>query len=522
MALPSVLRQEASLTMSLSPRRALFVVPLLLCLLVALTLRDGARAGSATTISILFDTHFHGNLTGTNDVTFANYAGLIAARRAASPYSLWVGAGDDLASSQFSSVFKGRHMVDAFNVAGLDVDTVGNHEFDYGPENFLTQVRASRFAWVSANVRDRRTGGAFGAEAGVRPYVIRELGPVRVGITGAAWEFLGSTSAGPNVEVLPAARALATVVPQMRAEGAQVVLVLSHMCIDEMRAVAAAVGGIDAILGDHCGFRIAQPERVGNTLIGRRGDEYQALGELQLTVEGGRVAGSNYIEHEVTKDSPKLAAIEALIADYQGQLSAELQVRVGETTVSLDARNSTVRERESNLGNYIADELRSWGKADAALQNGGGIRGNREYGPGVLTRGDLVSILPFNNTAVVLRITGANLRAALENGVSQAGTGAGRFPQISGMTFRFDPAAAPGSRILSVTVGGAPLDPARTYTLATNDFLANGGDGYDAFKTGEVVIGAQAGPLLTDLLVDAITRERTISPGVDGRISTGP
>jgi 2',3'-cyclic-nucleotide 2'-phosphodiesterase (5'-nucleotidase family) len=502
------------------PRVAPRILPLLLLALL-LAGRDGrAAAQPAVALTILFDTHLHGNLANPADaaITFAHYAGLVAERRAATGAALFVGAGDDLGPSPMSAVFKGAQMVDAFHAAGLDADTFGNHEFDYGPDNLMEQVRASRFAWVSANVRDRRTGDVFAAEAGARQFVLKDVAGVRVGITGAAWQFLSAANAGPDVEVLDAGEALAAVVPRMRAAGAQVVIVLSHMCLAEAEAVAAAVRGIDAIVGDHCAERAREPKVVNGTVIARRGDEYDALGELTLRVEGGRVVGFAYRDHEVTADAPRDAAVAAVLADYTARLEAELTRPLGFTAVPLDARRPTVRGAESNLGNYIADVLRAWGEADGAIMNGGGIRGEKEFPPGVLTRGDVVTILPFNNTATVLRLSGADLVAALENGVSQLPTPAGRFPQVSGLSFRYDPAAAPGSRVRSVTVGGAPLDPARTYTLATNDFLANGGDGYETFKTAEVVVPAQAGPLLSDLLAAAIQREGTIAPRVEGRI----
>lgn len=481
-----------------------------------------ARAGSGGSgrLTLLFDTHFHGFLNGPNDVTFAEYAGLVQARRAAVGNALFLGAGDDLGGSQMSAVFFGAQMVDAFNAAGLDVDTFGNHEFDYGPENVLTQVRASRFSWVSANVRDRRTGGVFGEEAGVRPFVFRDVAGIRVGITGAAWQFVSSTSGGPSLEVVDAATALQTVVPQMRAAGAQVVIVLSHMGHEEAEAVAAKVNGIDVILGDHEAQRIPQPRIINGAIVARRGDEYQSLGELTLTLEDGRIAGHSYRDYEITKDLPTSGAVAAVIAGYQARLDQELLTPLGSTATPLDARTSTVRSKESNLGDLIADALRAWGKADVAIMNGGGIRGNKEYPAGTLTRGDIVSILPFNNTAELLRVSGADLRAALENGVSQT-PAAGRFPQVSGLSFHFDAEAEPGSRVLTVMVNNAPLDPAASYTLATNNFVADGGDGYEMFKNAEVLIQGQAGPLLTDLLVDAVQRAGVIGPHEEGRIQTG-
>lgn len=503
--------------------RFMLVSALLLCLLTTTSAAPRTRAQDATEITILFDTHFHGYLTNPSDtaVTFAHYAALVRQRRESAGGALFLGAGDDLGGSPMSSVFKGAQMVEAFNAAGLDADTFGNHDFDYGPDNLVEQVRASKFPWVSANVTDRRTGDVFAAEAGAKRYVITNVAGVRVGLTGASWQFLSATSAGPNVEVQDAAAALATVVPQMRAAGAEVVIVMAHLCGPDSRAVAAAVSGIDAIVGDHCGERVSQPDMVNGAIIARRGDEYDALGELTLRIQDGRVAGFTYRDHDITTDLPQHDGAAAVLADYTTRLEAELTAPVGATSVVLDARNSTVRAREAPLGNYIADVLRDWGQADVAVINGGGIRGNKEYPAGTLTRGDVLTILPFNNTGVLLRISGAGLRAALENGVGMLPALAGRFPQVSGMSFRFDPEAEPGARVLSVTVGGAPLDPERAYTLVTNDFMANGGDGYDAFQAAEVVVPAQAGPLLSDLLAAAIARDGVIAPMEEGRIRVG-
>lgn len=507
------------------PRRVRPFVLLLPALLVCAALiaeHGNARAQAAIEITIIHDTHLHGNLIGPNDVTFAHFAGVVRQLRGVAGNTLWLGAGDDLGSSQWSSVFKGIHMIEAFNAAGLDANTFGNHDFDYGPENLTEMVRASRFAWVSANVLDRRTGEVFAAEAGAKRYIIKDVNGVRVGITGAAWQFYDATKAGPDVEILDAGDALAALVPEMRAAGAQLVVVMSHMCAPEQESVAQRVRGIDAIVGDHCAERLAQPGVVpGNgTILSRRGHEYNPIGALTLKVAGGTGAGFTYREYPITKDSPEDSAVKAVIDRYREQLDAELLTPVGVTTVPLDTLRTTVRAQESNIGNYIADAMRAWGRADVAIQNGGGIRGERVFEPGTLTRGDAFTILPFTNTATLLRITGEGLLQALENGVSQYPAG-GRFPQVSGIVFRFDPEAPAGARVLSVTVNGEALDLGRQYLLVTNDFMAGGGDGYEMFKSAEVLIPGQNGPLLTDLLIEAIQRDGTIAPRVEGRILIG-
>ena len=154
-----------------------------------------------------------------------------------------------------------------------------------------------------------------------------------------------------------------------------------------------------------------------------------------------------------------------------------------------------------------------------ALTNGGGIRGDRIYEAGAtLSRKDVLGELPFGNVTVKLAISGADLRAALENAVSRIGEMAGRFAQISGMSFSYDPAGVPGRRVLTVSVGGKGLEPARIYSLATNDYLARGGDGYASLKRARRLIDASDGRLMASQVIDYIAARGTVAPRVEGRI----
>jgi 5'-nucleotidase / UDP-sugar diphosphatase len=151
------------------------------------------------------------------------------------------------------------------------------------------------------------------------------------------------------------------------------------------------------------------------------------------------------------------------VARWEATLDQELGQVVGVAEVELDTRRAKVRSEETSFGALVADALRSATGGDLALTNGGGIRGDRTYPIGTkLTRKDILTELPFGNVTVLTAITGSDLLAALENGVSQVEDGAGRFPQVSGMSFNYDAGRPPGSRVVEVTVGGAPLDPAAT------------------------------------------------------------
>ncbi|MDX1575702.1 MAG: 5'-nucleotidase, partial [Kiloniellales bacterium] len=189
------------------------------------------------------------------------------------------------------------------------------------------------------------------------------------------------------------------------------------------------------------------------------------------------------------------------------------------TEVKLVSRRAAVRTEETRLGNLIADAMRDAVGAEVAITNGGAIRGDRTYKAGTtLTRKDILQELPFGNVTVLIELSGADLRAALENGVSQVEDKAGRFPQVSGLNFVYDPAAPTGSRVVEVTVGGEPLEISRFYRVATNDFIQGGGDGYAALERGKVLIDAASGQLLATTVMDYIAAAETVAPIIEGRI----
>jgi 2',3'-cyclic-nucleotide 2'-phosphodiesterase (5'-nucleotidase family) len=212
-------------------------------------------------------------------------------------------------------------------------------------------------------------------------------------------------------------------------------------------------------------------------------------------------------------------AVAAIVKQHEDKLDESLKVTVGTTGVELDSRRATVRLKESAIGNLIADAIREATKADVAVTNGGGIRGDRTYAAGTtLTRKDVLTELPFGNVTVLLEIGGADLLAALEEGVSLVEDVAGRFPQVSGLSFVFDPKRPRGSRVVKVSIGGKPLDPAATYRLATNEYMMAGGDGYASLKKARPIIDASGGALMANVVMDYIAARGTVSPAVEGRI----
>lgn len=485
-------------------------------------------AQSETTVTLVHDTHFHGRFEDAFDEAqnIANYFGVHEAIAARRENVLRLGNGDDLASSVLSAVFEGRHMVDALGAGGLDYDIFGNHDFDTGPAILRERVAESEFAWVSANVREEPSDEVFAAAEGAARYAIEEVGGVAVGITGLITaEAPEITSIGEDTRVLDPVEALEEVVPEMREAGADAVVVLSHVAGSEARSVAEAVDGVDAIVGDHAAEVLDEPAVVNDTLLSFVGDEFEYVGELTLRVGGE----AGVVDHEFTRHETAALVdagevephpeVQSVVEEYRAELEEELDEVIGETEVPLDARRETVRTRESNLGNFVADAMRAETDADLALMNGGGIRSDILYEPGELTKRTVVDVLPFPNDVVMLEVTGETLRAALENGVSQLADRSGRFPQVSGFSYAFDPDAPVGERVTEVCIRGEPVDPAATYALATNDFVAGGGDGYEMLADATVLLDSDVGPLLSNLVTETIRAESPIAPEVEGRIT---
>jgi len=439
-------------------------------------------------------------------------ATLVKQYREKEPCTLLLFAGDLISPSVESSVFKGAQLIDGFNRLGVDAAVFGNHEFDYGPAELQKRVAESKFPWVATNVMNPPGARLF---PGARLYVIRNVCGVNVGVFGLLTPSTASSSSpGPVWFGGPTAVA-AAMVPILRRNGAQRIIALTHMTVEEDRAMLAVVAGVDLVIGGH--EHVPLTSRVGDRLIAKAGVDARWLGVTRVALTGRPVATHELIP--ITDKTPSDPAMAALSKRYSDALSRDLQIVIGETTVALDARNAVVRQQESPLGNYIADVMRAAVGADLTITNGGGIRTDALFPAGPIRRRDVFAWLPFGNIVTKVAVTGAAVRAALENGVSQWQQVAGRFPQVSGLQFTFNPDRPAGSRVLGVTVGGRPLDDAATYTVATNDFMLRGGDGYAMFTTGQVLISPSGGPLMVTAVMEAIQRARTISPRAEGRIT---
>ncbi|HLL75245.1 MAG TPA: bifunctional UDP-sugar hydrolase/5'-nucleotidase [Pyrinomonadaceae bacterium] len=438
--------------------------------------------------------------------------------QAESPHTLYLLGGDTLAPSVASNIFKGRQMIAVWNATGLDLAVLGNHEFDFGDQVLRDRMKESRFTWLGTNVIDRKTNRPFGDTP---PFVVREFGGVKVGFFGLLTPDTKQTSsASEDVEFREPCAVAKETIGQLNKAGARVVVALTHMSIVEDKQLARCAPGLDAIIGGHEHTVITSLS--ARTPIFKMGSDAVNLGRIDLLISK-RTGELESIDWEIipvtdqTKDDPEAAAV---VAEFEKKLSAELDLPVGTTTVVLDARQATNRTRETNLGSFIADAYRRQTGAEVALINGGSIRSNMTYGPGQLTKRDVLSILPFENSIVKIEVTGATLRAALEHGVARAREEpeAGRFPQVSGLRFSYNASRPAGSRVTTVSVGGQPLDDKKTYTLALSNFVREGGDGYTMFKGARLLIEPENAQVEPAVVMSIIAADKQIAPKEDGRI----
>lgn len=436
--------------------------------------------------------------------------------KADSPNLLFLLAGDTIAPSVESNQYKGKQMIEAWNAVGLDYSVFGNHEFDFGPDVLRERMKDSNFGWMGANVIVKKTAKIF---ADLPPYIIREFGGVKVGIFGIVLPQTAVTSKpGPDLEFRDPCAIARPIVKQLHAKGVRTIIALTHLSMSEDKALAKCVP-VDVIIGGH-EHTLLQSSSAGTPIFKMTADARE-MGRIQLNLNP-RTGKVENIDWQVIKVNSTTADVDpeftAAMSKYDGMLS-DLAVRIGSTSVPLDADSKGNRTHETNIADFLADAMRQAVGADATILNGGSIRADLTFEPGELTKRDIASISPFGDPIYKLQMKGSVLRAALEHGVARSAEDSepGRFPQVSGIRYKFDATRPVGSRLTEVTVAGVPLDDNRDYTVAVTKFVSEGGDGYAMFKPLTPMNKSDA-PTVPDVLRNAITSGSPIGPKVDGRI----
>jgi 2',3'-cyclic-nucleotide 2'-phosphodiesterase (5'-nucleotidase family) len=500
---------------------------IILVLTVACSQVPGTQTASSPVqtvpLSLLFTNDVHAHLdnmprlaTAVQDIR----------RQAGKENVLLMDAGDAFSGSVYFKLYRGQAGLWFLNSLGYDAMCPGNHDFDDGLRTFSDLINKAGFKMVCANLTF-----PTGSEPGeiVTPWVILERNGQRYGILGLLTEET-SLITGPDIDIaigdpIAAAR---QAVSGLEKAGVNRIIALTHIGWSQDLELAKQVGDIDVIISGHSHtipnvFPTVINEDGSPTLVAQAGDYGRYLGHLDVSFDqAGAVkdwTGSALMPlDEKTPEDPVYAA---KLSEYKAPVQQMMDSVAGKTQVDLDGVRNNVRSRETNLGNLVADSMLSRASRSGAgivIITGGGIRDSIPAGE--ISLAQIKSILPFDNYLVAFDISGRQILEALENGVSQVETLQGRFPQVAGLKFVWDPAAKPGSRIISAEVkkagGFETLDPAATYRIATIQYLYQGGDGYSMFSQGANYVNL--GYIDNEVLAEYVAANSPINPRVEGRI----
>jgi 2',3'-cyclic-nucleotide 2'-phosphodiesterase (5'-nucleotidase family) len=500
--------------------KKIFLVLALLAACLAIPAASWAAARE-TTLVIIHTNDLHGHLkphiykriSEDREVGGAAYlAALIEKIRQEYPgQTLLLDAGDVAQGTPISNAFFGEPTFQVMNYLKYDAVTLGNHEFDWKLPALLKMVREAQYPVLSANIVRADSPGRH--IEGVKPFIIKEVNGVRVGILGLTTVKtpFQTTDTGITKELkfLDPVATAREYIPIMKNQGASFIVLLSHLGFDQDRDLAQRVRGIDVIVGGHGHTELQDPVKVEKTIILQAGSYGHYVGKLVLGLDPVTREIRSYNEKDglILVDPAKLTPdpnVLRIVRKYDSRIQAEMSRVIGSSMGDITRRRSD-DSFDMGMGNLICDALVSQMGSDAAILNNGGIRSDIYRGD--ITLESIYNALPFENYVVAFDISGKSLKNTLE--VAFAGVGC----QVSGITFDVDMNKPEGSRISNVMVKGEALEPGRTYRLATVDFLLRGGDNYVFEGTSNLYLG----PVIRSALADYIKGRKNLSPPPLGR-----
>ncbi len=466
-------------------------------------------------VTILHFNDFHGNLLAPEAEDgrggLARIAGTINQIRAENAQTgtptLLLIAGDVLQGTPLSTVFHGEADFAALNRMDVTAMALGNHEFDYGMPNLNKLIEMADFPLLAANIR-RKVDGTMLLPGTVRVDVGKET-IVIIGLTTPETRVTTMPSNVANLNFDDPAAVATKLAERATRTRDRVVVALTHLGHDEDKQLAEQVPALDVIVGGHSHTEVQEAALAGNAVIVQAKSYGEYLGRLDLMIEDGKVCGYEYGLIPTDASAPVDQEVASIIGSYVGRLNSEIKRVVGEAGVFLNGVRDDVRSGETNLGNAITDAMRVVSGAPIAMHNSGGIRESINVGP--ITLEEVMQVLPFGNEVATVELTGAQLREILQRSVSEPRPFGG-FLQVSGLKI-----TAENDRITEVLVGTEPLDDSKSYLVATNAFLMEGGDGYETFTEGKNQY--YVGTRLDTAFVQYIQSNSPMAPEVEGRIT---
>lgn len=421
------------------------------------------------------------------------------------PEAVILFSGDAFNPSLTSTVTKGVHMVPALNSIGIHTACYGNHDFDFGVDPLAKMAKDNNFPWLISNVIDKKTGKplADGIITRMMDFHGRKVG--LIGLVEKEWLVTLATVEPDEVEYedfCPCAQRLAKQLKEK--EGAEIVVALTHMRVPNDEKLACEVPEVDIILGGHDHHYDVKPVGPHNTWVLKSGTDFRDITVLRLEFLDPGVKVLEYQHAEIVSSIKEDPEMKKLSDECEAKVGAAMDIVLTETAVDLDARFQSIRTKETDIGNIVADAMRLHLKADLAVLNSGTLRADAIMEKGQIKMRDHVNLLPMLDELCLLELSGKQILEVLENAVSQYPRLEGRFLQVSGVQFTFDAAKPGGQRVKegSIKIGGESLQADKNYTLATKDYLRQGKDGFDVFKSCKCLADGESAGIIPTILYE--------------------
>ncbi|MDD8040695.1 MAG: 5'-nucleotidase C-terminal domain-containing protein [Thermotogota bacterium] len=423
---------------------------------------------------------------------------------------LLLDVGDAPYNTNVANLFEGEPVIRIMNWMEYDAMVLGNHDFDFPFSVMERNAQLADFPFLSANTLKDGVHPNF-----LEPYHIVEYGGITFGIIGvtddqSAWYTHPNNVKGITfIDHFEAAKAA---VAELKGK-VDFIIALAHLHGDNP-VLSQKVEGIDLVYGGGTDI-VAFPEKINDSWLLSSGKHAELISQTNLNFWDGELLGFTFSHIFLSQNMPDDPVVDLIVKKAVSAMDGRMMHVVGKTSVLLDGERATVRLKESNLGNVIADSLRAMTDADISFQNGGGVRASIPVGD--ITIKDIYTVLPFDNTVVVVEATGKQIWDAIEHGISVYPGAAGQFLQVSGVSYTFDASKEPYQRLVSVEYNGAPIEMDRKFRLVANDFLTGGGDKFLMLKECKELVRTKS--YLRDAFLEYFQKNPVISPQLEGRIT---
>jgi len=435
----------------------------------------------------------------------ANFAGYLDSLRALNPKTIVVCAGDEFTGDPLSSLTQGKAQIEILNIEKPDLLELGNHEFDYGVDNLKKDLEVAYFPIICANLIDKEKKKPL-----MRPYAIINSGKLRVAFIGLITESLQKMlKEGGRLQVVDAESSLTYYMNELN-DKSDIQVLVSHMGVQKDESIAKKVRGLELIIGGHSHTTIFKPIRIGNTLICQAGSNGKYIGKLDLFLDSkGKVLSfqNKLVETFVDQVQP-----DTLVKNKIDELGKKFDINLDEKIGELETPWIRDDEGESNIGDFLADAMRSYAKGDVAFTNSGGIRKNLRAGS--VTVRDVWEIAPFSDRLVLIELTGEKLLNVLEKNCRKDID----LLQVSGVKYTFAPERPYGERIIDVRVNNEKIMPYKKYKVVINDYIL--AQSKDFLGIPQQNLKHKVLPDLDrDVFIEQVKKSKVINSSVEGRIT---